>query len=300
MLCPDVELEIDTATLRGVDAVIDHAQQVTRVFPGMRSQTVRVVAGATDTVVVEARPVNASSDADGPGAWSLQGRSCTIFQFRGGRIARLRTYYEPSSDDRTANARIPGRLEAAQMADQQEALRRVAALVARGVPHTELFAAVAREVGEVLGVDATHLGRFDADQAVVIVAQWGAHADFPIGTRLPLDGDSASARVLKTGQPARMDSYEDAEGTVGATMRGFAIRSTVGVPIAVDGRLWGVMGVATRGEEPLLPDTESRLQLFTGLLATAISNATAQARLRRLAAEQAAPRLPTRPNSSSR
>ena len=36
-----------------------------------------------------------------------------------------------------------------------------------------VFAAVGREVGEVLGVDATHLGRFDPDGTVVSVAQWG-------------------------------------------------------------------------------------------------------------------------------
>ena len=38
-----------------------------------------------------------------------------------------------------------------------------------------VFAAVAREVGEVLGVDATHLGRYDADGTVVSVAQWGSY-----------------------------------------------------------------------------------------------------------------------------
>jgi exosome complex RNA-binding protein Csl4 len=76
---------------------------------------------------------------------------------------------------------------------------------------------VGREVGEVLGVDATHLGRFDADGTVVSVAQWGANAGVPIGARYPLEGDSASARVLRTGRPARMDSYEDAPGVIAAT-----------------------------------------------------------------------------------
>src|ERR687892_663036 len=46
----------------------------------------------------------------------------------------------------------------ARLADEQTALRQVATLVARGVPPPEVFAAVAREAGRLLGVDAIHLG----------------------------------------------------------------------------------------------------------------------------------------------
>jgi signal transduction histidine kinase len=54
-------------------------------------------------------------------------------------------------------------------------------------------------------------------------------------------------------------------------------RSAVGAPIVVDGRLWGVM-VATSPEAGSLPaDTESRLETFTELVATAISNTEARA-----------------------
>src|SRR6185436_20356813 len=53
--------------------------------------------------------------------------------------------------------------ESRRAAEEQAALRRVATLVARETPPEAVFAAVGREVGEVLGVDATHLGRFDTD-----------------------------------------------------------------------------------------------------------------------------------------
>ena len=62
------------------------------------------------------------------------------------------------------------------LAEEQAALRRVATLVARETSPDAVFAAVAREVGEVLGVDATHLGRYDPDGTVVSVAQWGSYA----------------------------------------------------------------------------------------------------------------------------
>jgi signal transduction histidine kinase len=57
------------------------------------------------------------------------------------------------------------------------------------------------------------------------------------------------------------------------------VRSSVGAPISVDGRLWGVMSVAAGHVRPLPADTEARLAAFTELVATAIANAEAQAAL---------------------
>jgi signal transduction histidine kinase len=57
------------------------------------------------------------------------------------------------------------------------------------------------------------------------------------------------------------------------------VRSGVGAPVWVEGRLWGVM-LATSTGEPLPADTEARLAGFTELVATAIANAEAQAALR--------------------
>jgi PAS domain S-box-containing protein len=178
--------------------------------------------------------------------------------------------------------------ESRRAAEEQAALRRVATLVARETPPDAVFAAVGREVGEVLGVDATHLGRFDADGTVVSVAQWGTYAGVPIGARYPLEGDSASARVLRTGRPARMDSYEDAPGVIAATVREIGIRSSIAVPISVEGRPWGVMIATSKAANPFPAETESRLQDFTELVATAVSNASARDKVRVLAGEQAA------------
>jgi PAS domain S-box-containing protein len=173
-------------------------------------------------------------------------------------------------------------------AEEQAALRRVATLVARETAPEAVFAAVVREVGEVLGVDATSLGRYDGDDTVVSVAQWGSYPGAPIGARFPLEGDSVSARVLRTGRPARMDDYDDAPGVIAATIRQLGIRFCIGVPISVEGRTWGVMIATSKGAQLFPAETESRLQNFTELVATAISNATAHDKVRNLADEQAA------------
>ena len=145
------------------------------------------------------------------------------------------------------------------LAEEQAALRRVATLVARETSPDAVFAAVGREVGEVLGVDATHLGRYDPDGTVVSVAQWGSYAGVPVGARFPLEGDSVSARVLRTGRPARMESYEDAPGVIAATIR------QIGHPLLhrrPDLRRGPAVGRDDRlleGANPFPAETESRL-----------------------------------------
>ncbi len=62
----------------------------------------------------------------------------------------------------------------------------------------------------------------------------------------------------------------------------------MGAPIRVDGRLWGVLSVASTSEERLPADTEARLAAFTELAATAIAGAQARMDLRGYAEEQAA------------
>jgi PAS domain S-box-containing protein len=202
--------------------------------------------------------------------------------------------------DTTAQRRVEAELREARLlleasrdgvgalADEQAALRRVATLVAAGTPPDEVLAAVGRAVGEVLGAEATHLGRFDPDGTIVSVAQWGHFPGVPIGARYPLEGDSVSARVFKTSRSARMDGYADAEGVIAATVRELGIRYSIGVPISAAGRLWGVMIVTSKGPQPFSARAESRLEAFTDLLATAISNASARAEVRTLLDEQAA------------
>jgi signal transduction histidine kinase len=57
------------------------------------------------------------------------------------------------------------------------------------------------------------------------------------------------------------------------------IRASVGCPIVVGGRLWGVVAASTRREEPFPPGTEAQIAEFTELVATAIANAEAKAEL---------------------
>jgi signal transduction histidine kinase len=163
---------------------------------------------------------------------------------------------------------------------EQAALRRVATLVAKGKPPGEVFAAVAEQVGRVLHVDLAHVVQFMPDETVTVVASWSEGGGaLPVGRRWPLDGRNISSMVLRTGGPARLDDYAEASGEIGTYMRRLGARSSVGSPIVVDGRLWGVMIASSRQTDPLPPDAESRISAFTEIVATAISNAQARADL---------------------
>jgi signal transduction histidine kinase len=175
----------------------------------------------------------------------------------------------------------------AQIADEQAALRRVATRVAQGVPAQELLAVVAEEAGTLLDVDATRIIRYEGEEEVVDLIEWSKPGYDPASfDRARLEGRSVSADVLRTGRVARIDNYDDVEQRL-AFVRGLKIKSVMGAPIVVEGRLWGVM-VAWSATEALPVDAEGRLTDFTELVATAISNTEAGAEVTRLADEQAA------------
>jgi signal transduction histidine kinase len=166
-----------------------------------------------------------------------------------------------------------------RLADEQAALRRVATLVARESPPEELFAAVVEEVGRVFPVENVGMGRYESDGTMTTVAISDTLADaFPVGDRWPLGGRNLSTLIFDSGGSARIDSYVDASGRLGVAMRARALRSSVGAPIVVEGRTWGVMTLAST-DQPLAADTETRLASFTELVATAISNAEARTEL---------------------
>ena len=185
----------------------------------------------------------------------------------------------------------PGRTRDHRIAEEQAALRRVAVLVAGGAPPEEVFGAVAEEVGRLLEVDFATLVRYDPQDAITIVGTWtrtGAPSPAPVGDRMPLGGRNLSTLVYQTGRPERID-YDGVSGAIGdAAAREWRLRSSAGVPIRVEGRLWSAMLVAFTREESLPADTEARLAGFTELVVTAVANAQARTELRGFAEEQAA------------
>jgi GAF domain-containing protein len=191
----------------------------------------------------------------------------------------------------TAIANAQARVELRGFAEEQAALRRVATQIARAAPPEEVFGTVAAEAGRLLEVDFTILRRFEDGEQVSVGTWWsgtGVGEPFPVGTRLPLGGRNVVSLVFETGRAARIDDYGGASGPVADAARDWGLRSAVGVPISVEGRLWGSVAAAYMRDEPLPAGTEARLGGFAELVATAIANAQARLELRGFAEEQAA------------
>ena len=181
----------------------------------------------------------------------------------------------------TAVANTQARQEVTELAEEQAALRRVATLVARGVQPAEIFTAVAEEVGRLHSVDHAYVTRFDSEDTVTLVARWTETGE---AARVELPGRFAagpmSAAVRETRRPVRLTNSDAIEA---------GVRSSVAVPITVEGNLWGCISAASMNpERPPAPGTETRLSNFSELVATAIANAESRAARAVLTEEQAA------------
>jgi signal transduction histidine kinase len=170
--------------------------------------------------------------------------------------------------------------ELAQLADEQAALRRVATMVAREASPAEVFATVAEEIGRLLGAEAALMHRYESSNETVVIASWGRLADaVPIGSRWTSDATTVQAVTQQQTAVERFVDYAAAERSVAACLRAMGVQSAVGGPIIVDGQLWGVLTAATFRPGPMPSDAESRIEKFTELVATAISNVEARTAL---------------------
>src|SRR3954467_2764647 len=196
----------------------------------------------------------------------------------------------------TAIANAGARDELSRLVEEQAALRRVATLVAEGAAPTEVFDAVIAEVGQLLGAAQVGLARYVNEREISVLAIRGQSPEIlRSDMRLPLDGDSVNARILRTGRSARLDFAEAGSGSIAEVLRHDNVNATVGAPIVVDGALWGMIGASWRGDDQPPANAEKRVEKFTELVATAIANtesraelAASEARARALAGEQAA------------
>jgi signal transduction histidine kinase len=173
--------------------------------------------------------------------------------------------------------------ELRRIADEQAALRRVATLVARGVVPDQVFGAVAAETGQVLGADCMMVGQFGTEGTVTVIGGWArpgaAGLMPPVGSRWPTGEDSVAGRVLRTGGPVRTGERPASTGPAAAWAAEHGIRSSVGSPIVVEGRLWGTVLAFSSEPGAHPPGTEHRLLAFTELVGMAVANSDSRAQL---------------------
>ena len=65
---------------------------------------------------------------------------------------------------------------------------------------------------------------------------------------MTLGGQNMHTRVFDTGRSARIDDYSATSGAFADAARDWRLRASVGVPVRVEGQLWGVMSVGSRAD----------------------------------------------------
>src|SRR3954471_3194882 len=174
--------------------------------------------------------------------------------------------------------------------EEQAALRRVATLIAAGVADRELIVAVTHEIGRLFGADKANVMRWEAD-TIRVLGDWSSGGSMLEQGRIyEYGGDTITARVVESGGPSRVNSRADLTSDF-ARQRWdeLGIEASIGAPIVLDGRVWGVVTASRRNAgNPFPPEAEHRLGDFAALVAQAIANAESRREMAALIAEQSA------------
>ena len=177
-----------------------------------------------------------------------------------------------------------------KLLDEQAALRRVATFVAAYPEPATVFERVCAEVGSLFEVESTNLVRFEGDGTATVTGHWplGPAPVLSTGEEVPLEGETSTVKVSRSGRPERVDEYTTASGGfVGRLPRGW---DRV-VDRGADHRRRRALGRARRLQRPpalVRAGRENRLARFAELVADALANADAREQLQRLLDEQAA------------
>ncbi|MFF5084571.1 GAF domain-containing protein [Actinoplanes sp. NPDC000266] len=236
----DRRLELSGATSYLMRTAIESGEPVKRAGEPFRTGPFQDIIDRLGLGAAIATPVTV-----GGRQWGVIVAATTQPDFAPGTEARICDFMELAA---TAIANTQAEQQLRELAETQASLRRLALLIAQGEAPERVFTAVTAEVLRHFGGGHARLVRYELDGTVTLLA-----GD-------PWDGDALAATVRETGRAARVDD------------------TLVGVPIHVNGRLWG-MFVVGRGEEELPADTEDRMTEYTDLVATAVADAQSRADL---------------------
>lgn len=168
-----------------------------------------------------------------------------------------------------------------ELASEQASLRRIATLVAGDTKPDRVFEEVTAEAAQTLGASTASLVRFDPGNTAAFIGAW-SETDmlaFPVGSAVSLDRSGVLAAVRRTGEPQRIERYDELAGPVAERMATFGYGSAAAAPIKVAGNVWGALVAAGREGARLPADTERRLTDFADLVALALANADAYRKL---------------------
>ena len=181
--------------------------------------------------------------------------------------------------------------ELRRLIEEQTALRRFATLVAEGASEVDLIAAITSEVARLFEAETANTMRWEGD-TIRVIGDWYEQETQTgyTGRVFAFGGDTITARIVSSGTPARIDSVDDLNTDFAKERWAeLGIHASIGAPIIVDGKVWGVIVASRTSPEDRFPlGAEHRLGNFAALVAQAIANSEARREVAALLEEQAA------------
>src|SRR4029078_4891412 len=107
----------------------------------------------------------------------------------------------------------------------------------------------------VLTVRLVPLQRYEHDRMFTMLAIAG-ETTFTVGSRWPVEDEGLAGMILATGRPASKQEYTTMPGPLGAALRAGGMVSALGVPVVVEGSIWGFMTAGARTGKPIPAATE--------------------------------------------
>ncbi|MEA2493541.1 MAG: hypothetical protein QOJ29_1452, partial [Thermoleophilaceae bacterium] len=208
--------------------------------------------------------VNASSVSDGAGR--LQHVIVQVEDI---------TERKEAERERAARARErAARAEAEAVAETMGKLQSVTDVALRHLTLNGLLAAVLPRIRETMGVDATGIlliGDNEAGEAFTSGAVVTPEGKLESGTRIPVARGFAR-RIAGTGEVVAIDGVTD-PSVVHPLLKDSGIVSLAAAPMAVEGRLHGVLQLATTKKRKFTTADQGLLQLFADRAALAVQHA---------------------------
>jgi CHASE3 domain sensor protein/signal transduction histidine kinase len=166
---------------------------------------------------------------------------------------------------------------------KREALQGLATLLVQDAPPTDVLTTAAGAMGRVLHAEHVMINRYEADGTTTVVGHWSAEGAPavvpPLGGRWPVEDETVTDLVYRTGRPARLQADIPAVGPIGDWIHSNRIRRMTGCPIMAGDRLWGMAAVLSSDPGSWPVDTEQTMGEFAGLLGIAIVNARRRSEL---------------------
>jgi PAS domain S-box-containing protein len=168
------------------------------------------------------------------------------------------------------------RAEAEAVADTIQKIQRVTDAALEHLAMDDLLRELATGIGDILAVESATIFLLESgEEHLTVGATYGLGTDDRGNVQIPV-GETFVGRIAAERRPAALDG--PAAALPDPLLEGKGVRALLGVPLVVEGRVSGVIQVATTAERSFTKEDESLLQLVADRAALAIEHARLYAR----------------------